>query len=79
MDHPRNFRPSRYHVRDYGLFTVSPFGEGAYQNNKLLADPIVLDSSRKQLRLQYGLYVHDGDPETGKVAEAYQQFLKASR
>jgi hypothetical protein len=78
MDHPANFRPSRYHVRDYGLFSVSPFGEGAYQNDKDKAEPVVLESGRS-LRLRYGLQVHVGNAVEGKVAEAYEQFLQATK
>ena len=74
FDNPRNFRHSRFHCRDYGLFTISPFGQSAYTNNKLPPDPYILESG-KTARLQYGLYVHDGDQEQGKVAEAYQQYL----
>ena len=79
MDHPSNFRPSRYHVRDYGLFSVSPFGEGAYQNDKSKAQPVTLEKGKPALRVRYGLYVHNGDAVSGKVAEAYEQFLTATK
>lgn len=78
MDHPDNFRPSRYHVRDYGLFSVSPFGEGAYQKEAAKSQPVHLESG-KSLRLRYGLYVHNGNAVEGKVAEAHEQFLKATK
>lgn len=76
MDHPDNFRPSRYHVRDYGLFSVSPFGEGAYQNDKAKAKPVILDADRPSLRLRYGLYVHDGAATEANLEQVYQQFVR---
>jgi len=79
MDHPENFRPSRFHVRDYGLFSVSPFGEGAYQNDPAKAKFVILDDARPSLRIRYGLYVHNGQAGDGNPGEAYQQFLSSTK
>lgn len=76
MDHPSNFRPSRYHVRDYGLFSISPFGEKSYTNGAAESKPLHLKKSQT-VRLRYGVYLHDGDTETANVAGAFEQFLKS--
>ena len=77
MDHPGNFRPARYHVRNYGLFSISPFGERAYTKGRLPAQPVVLQQD-ETLRLVYGIYFHDGDADQGGVPDIWKQFVDST-
>ena len=77
FDHPGNFRPSRYHVRNYGLFSISPFGESAYTNGK---EPAVNDVFKKdtELRLRYAIYFHDGVVTAGELNALAKKFSSSS-
>lgn len=77
MDHPGNPWKSRYHVRDYGLFSVNPFGGGSYSKGRDDEEPPhhrVIKPNGKKLNFKFGLYVHGGETEAADIEKAYQQF-----
>ncbi|MCA8985022.1 MAG: PmoA family protein [Planctomycetaceae bacterium] len=74
FDDPRNFRPSRYHVRAYGLFSINPFGERNYSKGQAEAQERTIQPG-EAVQLRYGLYVHAGNREAGGVPEQFQKFV----
>jgi hypothetical protein len=73
MIDPKNFRPSWYHARDYGLLVANPFGRNALTGGKTSR---VVVKRGEPLVLRFGVLLHasndarfDGDAE-------YREFLK---
>ncbi|MDA7979243.1 MAG: PmoA family protein [Pirellulales bacterium] len=70
FDHPDNPHPGRYHVRDYGLFSVNPFGDRAYSNGKKDPSHVHLTSG-ESYRLRYALFVHAGAGEPAEINSVF--------
>ncbi len=73
FDDPANFRQAAYHVRNYGLFAISPFGPNAYSVGKVPEQPVVA-TKKTPIKLRYGIYIHNGTAEDAKVAEVFENF-----
>jgi hypothetical protein len=76
LDHPTNPRfPTHWHVRDYGLMTVNPFGLHDFtgDTNAHLGDLIVPPYESRVFR--YRIVIHRGDATVGEVRERYHDFV----
>jgi hypothetical protein len=74
---PANPCPSCWHSRAYGLMAANPFGrdKSGFPAEKGKTDLVKL-AKGEHLKLRYGVLLHDGDVKSGKVAEAYDRFVK---
>jgi hypothetical protein len=74
MNHPSSFRyPTRWHVRDYGLFAANPFGLSDFIGKKDVDGSYTLEKG-DSLLLRYRMLFHEGDAKAAKVAEAFERY-----
>ena len=80
FDGPTNLRhPTRWHIRNYGLYTANPFMAGAVTREQKKKDPNVklLDESRtwkkgEKAEFNYRILIHTGDTRAAKNAAQYK-------
>ena len=73
LNHPSSFRhPTRWHVRDYGLFTANPFGPRSLDKNAESGTFTLKNGEEVQLR--HRIIIHKGDEKAGSIAEAFKAY-----
>jgi sugar phosphate isomerase/epimerase len=77
FDHPENPRhPTWWHVREYGLFAVNPFGIHDFEKKPAGAGNFVIPAGQSAT-FKYRFYFHKGDEKQGKVADLYREYAGA--
>jgi hypothetical protein len=71
MPDPRNFRPSWFHNRDYGLMVANPFGRNAFTKGEKSA---VVVKKGEPFRLRFGVLMHTASPN---LTAEYENFKRA--
>jgi hypothetical protein len=76
FDDPKNPYPASWHARAYGLLAANPFGRAHSGFPAVKGRNDLVRLARGQhLRLRYGILVHEGDAETGQVAQLFRRFV----
>ena len=76
LNHPSSFRhPSPWHVRTYGLFTANPFGTKSIAREK---DGSFVLKSRDTFTLRHRVIFHEGDTQSAKISQAWDDYAKSN-
>lgn len=74
FDHPANPRhPTWWHVRDYGLFAVNPFGWHDFEKKPANSGDFLIPAGHS-VTFRYRFYLHEGDEQQARVAEMYREY-----
>lgn len=74
FDHPKNPRhPTRWHVRDYGLFAANPFGQHDFEELKGKPGDFTIPASGSAT-FRWRFYFNVGDEKAAKVAEQFKAY-----
>lgn len=69
---PESFHhPSRWHVRDYGLLAVNPFGSNGFDKQAPVTKFVLLTG--KSVRMRYRIVIHPA-MEAAQIEKLYRQF-----
>lgn len=73
LNHPSSFRhPTRWHVRDYGLFTANAFGPQSLDATE--ASGTFTLKNGESVRLRHRIIFHERDDKAAGIAKAYQAY-----
>ncbi len=73
LNHPSSFRhPTRWHVREYGLFTANAFGLKSLDPSEP-SGTFTLNSGQS-VDLRHRIIFHNGDHQTAAIDEAYRAY-----
>jgi Family of unknown function (DUF6807) len=79
FDHPANpVHPTRWLMRDYGLFGANPFGLHHFERKRRGAGKIEIPAG-SELRFRYRFFFHRGGPVAAGVAAQYARFVEPER
>jgi len=74
FDSPESFHhPARWHVRDYGLLAINPFGSSAFDPK--LPDASFALAAGKSIHMRYRIVVHP-EMKPGELEDLYRQFRR---
>jgi hypothetical protein len=74
FDNPQNpHSPTYWHARDYGLFSLNPFGQNSFDEN--MAENKTKLATGQKLMFRWRVVIHPGDAVSGGVADLYKQYL----
>lgn len=77
LDDPKNPYPACWHARGYGLMAANPFGRNGSGFPAMRGKTDLVQIAKGgSLEFRYGMFLHTGDAKSGKVADAYAQFVK---
>jgi hypothetical protein len=78
LNHPSSYRfPTRWHVRNYGLFTANPFM--SRQVDKTFTDGTVVLKAGERLKLRHRFILHSGDAESASIAALYAKYAQEEK
>jgi hypothetical protein len=74
FDNPKNpASPTRWHVRDYGLFSANPIANNIFDESQ--PETRLKLAKGQKLSYRWRVVIHPGDAVTGQVAEMYKQYV----
>ena len=74
FDNPKNpHSPTYWHARDYGLFSLNPFGQNAFDESA--AENKTKLAIGQKLTFRWRVLIHPGDAVSGGVAQLYKEYL----
>lgn len=78
FDNPQNpHHPTYWHARDYGLFSLNPFGQNAFDPNA--PENHTKLATGQKLVFRFRVVIHPGDAETGHVAQLFKDYAATKR